>query len=132
MNATGRMLLLGAAMSGFLTVALGAFGAHALRGSLSQEMLSVWQTAVLYQGLHSLALLAIGLLALQIREHRWIIRSGGLMLLGILLFSGSLYLMALSNYRPLGMVTPFGGLALLSGWAMLAYALYRQPPAPTP
>jgi uncharacterized membrane protein YgdD (TMEM256/DUF423 family) len=122
-----RPLLLCAAASGFVTVALGAFGAHALGDTLSGRMLTVWQTGVQYQGLHTLALLAIGLLALQRPDARWIRRSGWLMLLGMLLFSGSLYLMALSGIQVLGLVTPFGGLCLLAGWATLAYAIYRLP-----
>lgn len=122
-----RPLLLCAAVSGFATVALGAFGAHGLRDLLSSDMLAVWQTAVQYQGLHSLAMLLTGLLANQWPDVRAIRPAGWLMLLGTLLFSGSLYLMAVSGIRGLGIITPFGGVAFLAGWATLAYAIYRLP-----
>lgn len=123
-----RPLLLCAAISGFATVALGAFGAHALRDMLASDMITVWQTGVQYQGVHTLAVLVIGLLGIQLPDARWIPRAGWLMLLGILLFSGSLYLMAVTGIRVLGAITPFGGLAFLAGWAALGYAIYRQAP----
>ncbi len=129
MNAVtaSRRLLLCAAISGFVTVALGAFGAHALRNTLTSDMLTVWQTGIQYQSLHTLAMLAIGLLSIQLPDARWIKRAGWLMLLGILLFSGSLYLMAVTGITMLGAITPFGGLSLLAGWTALGYALYRLP-----
>ncbi|WP_321529200.1 DUF423 domain-containing protein [Sedimenticola selenatireducens] len=129
MNAitASRRLLLCAAISGFVTVALGAFGAHALRNTLTSDMLTVWQTGIQYQGLHTLAMLAIGLLSIQLPAARWIKRAGWLMLLGILLFSGSLYLMAVTGITMLGAITPFGGFSLLAGWTALGYALYRLP-----
>ncbi len=129
MNAVtaSRRLLLCAAISGFVTVALGAFGAHALRNTLASDMLTVWQTGIQYQSLHTLAMLAIGLLSIQLPDARWIKRAGWLMLLGILLFSGSLYLMAVTGITMLGAITPFGGLSLLAGWTALGYALYRLP-----
>lgn len=132
MNASARHLLLCATLSGFITVALGAFGAHALAGLMSERMREAWQTAVQYQGVHSLALLAVGLLAFRFPDDRWITRSGWLMLAGILLFSGSLYLLALTGLRPLALVTPFGGFCLLAGWATLAYAIHRLPAERTP
>lgn len=122
-----RALLFWAAISGFATVALGAFGAHALRDILASEMLTVWHTGVQYQGLHSLAVLLIGLLGIQWPDLPGVQRAGWLMLLGILLFSGSLYLLAVTGMRLLGTITPFGGVALLAGWATLAYTIYRAP-----
>ncbi|MCW8907036.1 MAG: DUF423 domain-containing protein [Sedimenticola sp.] len=122
-----RLLLFCCALSGFLVVALGAFGAHALAASLTPKLQATYQTAVEYQGLHTLAALAITLLSLHFPESRWLTRAGWLMLLGILLFSGSLYLLALTGIRALGMITPFGGLTLLLGWAMLAFAVLRLP-----
>lgn len=127
-----RPLLFGAAISGFATVALGAFGAHALRDVLASDMLTVWQTGVQYQGLHSLAVLIIGLLSIQLPDARGIRPAGWLMLLGILLFSGSLYLMATTGIKGLGIVTPFGGVAFLAGWGTLTYAIYRLPRPATP
>jgi len=117
--------LIGAALSGFLTVALGAFGAHALRETVPPELMAAYQTGIQYQGLHSIAVLVIGLLLLQLPVSSWIKRSGWLMLLGIVLFSGSLYLMAISGIKPLGMITPFGGLCLLAGWLSLIVGLIK-------
>lgn len=104
-------------LDGLLMVALGAFGAHALKERLALQGLDWWRTAVLYQGLHLAPLLALGLLP---TGGRLAAAAAGLFLAGTLLFSGSLYAMALSGVRGLGAVTPFGGLALLAGWACLA------------
>lgn len=121
---TARILLLGACLAGGTGVALGAFGAHALKNRLAPAMLEVWQTAVLYQLVHALAALVAGLLLWQGAGNpaRW---AGGLFLLGILLFSGSLYLLALDAPRWLGPVTPVGGLAFLAGWLLLGFAVLR-------
>ena len=106
-----------AAVLCFLAVALGAFGAHGLRSTLqARGMLDVWNKAVFYQFVHALALLVLAL-------YGTINRSACLLLLiGILLFSGSLYLLALTNLRWLGPVTPLGGLCFLAGWAWLVFA----------
>src|SRR6516165_11307645 len=106
-----------AAVLGFLAVALGAFGAHSLRSTLeSRGMVDVWNKAVFYQFIHALALLVLAL-------YGTINRGACLLLLiGILLFSGSLYLLALTNLRWLGPVTPLGGLCFLAGWAWLVLA----------
>ena len=106
-----------AAVLCFLAVALGAFGAHSLRSTLeTRGMLDVWNKAVFYQVVHAIALLVLAL-------YGTINRGACLLLLiGILLFSGSLYLLALTNLRWLGAVTPFGGLCFLGGWAWLVLA----------
>ncbi len=125
MTQAKTLILLGA-LSGFLTVALGAFGAHGLEASLPARHLEWWNKAVHYQGMHSLALLATGLLGL----HRFVpgIRLAGWgFALGILLFSGSLYALALTGERWLGMITPFGGTAFLAGWVGLVLAARRLP-----
>ncbi|PLX78533.1 MAG: DUF423 domain-containing protein [Desulfuromonas sp.] len=118
-------VLLGA-LSGFIGVALGAFGAHGLEGRLSDDLLRVWNKGVDYQQIHSLALLLVGVLlrgeAASI-AHR---RAGWAFLLGILLFSGSLYLLALTGVRPLGAITPFGGVSFLAGWALLAWGVVKS------
>jgi len=114
------MLTLGAA-SGFLTVALGAFGAHGLKGRISADLLTIFHTGVDYQGLHALALLACGLWALQ-RPTRSLNVAAWAFALGSLVFSGSLYLLALTGERWLGAITPIGGLAFLFGWAALLVA----------
>jgi len=106
----------------FVAVALGAFGAHALRARLTPDMTTVWQTAVQYHAWHALAVLAVGVLMLQWPGQRAVEIAGWLFVAGIVLFSGSLYAMALTGVRGLGAVTPFGGVAFLAGWATLAWA----------
>lgn len=121
-----QVLIALAALFGFLGVAFGAFGAHALRDRLGLDMLGVWETAVQYQFWHTLALLAVGLMALRAPSPSlaW---AGGGFALGIVLFSGSLYVLALSGIKGLGAITPIGGLAFLMGWAALLWTALRLP-----
>ncbi len=119
-----NLLGLIAALSGFIAVAAGAFGAHGLRQRLDAGMLDVWQTAVAYQLYHSLALLAIAAIP-GLAASRLAVGAGWLFAGGIVLFSGSLYILALSGTRWLGMVTPLGGLLWLTGWLLLAVAFVR-------
>ena len=122
-----KIFLLLAAGNGFLVVALGAFGAHGLSARLSAEMMATYQTAVQYHFYHSLALLGVALLCLQFPVATLPRASGYLFLAGIVLFSGSLYLLALTGVRWLGAVTPIGGLGFLAGWLCLCiFALDRQ------
>jgi uncharacterized membrane protein YgdD (TMEM256/DUF423 family) len=114
-----------AACSGFLSVALGAFGAHALKNRLDESALSVYQTAVQYQFYHSLALLGVGLFLLWQPQSRLLLGSGVALLAGILLFSGSLYLLSFTGIRWLGAITPLGGLCFLLAWALFALAAWR-------
>ena len=109
------------AILGALAVATGAFGAHGLKDRLSAEALAWWQTGAQYQLAHALALVVVGLVA-QRRASKAIEVSGAAFALGIVLFSGSLYALALSGMRALGAVTPVGGLLLLAGWVALALA----------
>ena len=116
-----RTFLLLGAIFGFLGVALGAFGAHGLRGRLSPEMLAVFETGVRYQMYHTLALLITGLVMARI--DGWLVHlAGWCFVAGILIFSGSLYALALTGVTVLGAITPIGGLAFLAGWACLAVA----------
>ena len=116
-----RTFLLLGALAGFLGVMLGAFGAHALRARLSPEMLAVFETGVRYQMYHALALLLVA--ALVPRAGGWMVLSAGwCFVAGIVIFSGSLYALALSGVTILGAITPIGGLAFLAGWALLAIA----------
>src|SRR5215211_8701483 len=116
-----RTFLLIGALAGFLGVGFGAFGAHALRARLSTEMLAVFETGVRYQMYHALALLLVS--ATMARMGGWlVVTSGWLFTAGIVLFSGSLYLLALTGMTILGAITPIGGLAFLAGWACLAIA----------
>ena len=108
-------------VSAFLAVALGAFGAHGLKDRLAPEMLAVFETGVRYQIYHALALLAVAWAC-----TRWpgavVNASGWLFVAGTVIFSGSLYVLALSGVRWLGAITPFGGVAFLAGWLCLAWA----------
>jgi uncharacterized membrane protein YgdD (TMEM256/DUF423 family) len=115
-----NFLLLGA-IAAFLAVALGAFGAHGLRGRLSPEMMSVFQTGVQYHLSHALALVLVS--AIMGRMSGWLIQTAGwCFVAGIVFFSGSLYLLAVTGVTILGAVTPIGGLLFLAGWACLAFA----------
>lgn len=123
MNPAQLAVLTGAGY-GFLGVAFGAFGAHALKHRLTPELLAVWKTAVEYQLYHALALVLLGLIALQ-RPSMAISGAGICFALGIMVFSGSLYLLALGGVRWLGAITPLGGLLFLLGWALLFRAALR-------
>lgn len=125
MTSAARVFLAAGGLAALAAVALGAFGAHALKGRLSPEMLAVWHTAVEYHVFHALGLLAVGLVAAQLPESALLKWSGWLMLAGIVLFSGSLYALALTGVRWLGVVTPAGGTAFLAAWALLAIAILR-------
>ena len=116
-----RTFLMIGSLAGFLGVALGAFGAHGLRARISPEMLAVFETGVRYQMYHAVALLIV---ALTIpRMGGWLVVTAGWMFTaGIVLFSGSLYALALTGVTTLGAITPIGGLAFLAGWACLALA----------
>ncbi|KFJ92464.1 hypothetical protein PSOLE_17340 [Pseudomonas oleovorans subsp. oleovorans] len=119
-----RLWLLLSAFAGFTGVALGAFAAHGLKSRLTPEYLAVFQTGTHYQLIHALALFGVGLLALHM-PGRLVNLAGGAFAVGILLFSGSLYLLTLSGIGKLGMITPFGGVAFLIGWLCLGLAAWR-------
>lgn len=125
-NAWARLPLVAAALLGAAGVALGAFGAHALKPTLeARDMLYAWETAVQYQFYHALALLALA--ALPVAHSRRLLTATALAwIIGVILFSGSLYLMALGGPRWLGPITPLGGLAFLLGWSLLAYHGLRK------
>jgi uncharacterized membrane protein YgdD (TMEM256/DUF423 family) len=108
-----------------LAVILGAFGAHILKARLSPEMLNVYQVASHYHFYHALGMLVIGLLAVQIHNDAALQLSGFLMLAGIVLFSGSLYLLAVTGITWLGAVAPLGGLSFIAAWVVLAVAALR-------
>lgn len=119
-----RLWLLLSAFAGFSGVALGAFAAHGLKSKLSPEYLAVFQTGTHYQLIHALALLGVAILAL-VAPGRLVNLAGGFFAVGIVLFSGSLYLLTLSGISKLGIVTPFGGLAILAGWVCLGLLAWR-------
>lgn len=117
-----------AALFGFLSVALGAFGAHSLKNILDEYGKSVYEKAVLYQMFHSMALFAVGVLQHLFKGVSFSPAGFGF-LIGILLFSGSLYVLAITGLKWLGAITPIGGLAFLFGWAWLLWALSKIPPS---
>ena len=119
-----RLFVLLGAASGFVAVAAGAFGAHALKSRVSTDMLSVFEVGARYQMYHALALFAVAWVAV-----RWpgpaALAAGWLFVAGTVLFSGSLYLLALTGVRWLGAITPLGGAAFLAGWLCLGWAAWR-------
>ncbi|MBZ0269062.1 DUF423 domain-containing protein, partial [bacterium] len=116
-----RLFLSLGAISGFLGVAAGAFGAHALKAHLTPDLLAVFETGTRYQLVHAIALIVAGLVT-QRRHGRAAPAAGWLFLLGTVFFSGSLYVLALTGVRAWGAVTPLGGVMWLLGWALLAFA----------
>lgn len=121
-----RLFICLGALFGFLGVVLGAFGAHGLQNIVEAKQLAVWHTGVQYQIYHSLALLSVSLLAVSLvnpRIARW---AGWAFVLGILLFSGSLYAIVLLGIKTLGLITPIGGLFFLIGWLLLLLAAIKK------
>ncbi len=108
-----------AAITGLLAVLLGAFMTHSLKASITEELLSTFQTGVTYHMHHSLAMLAVSLLSLHFPKSGLLKLSAYSFLLGIVLFSGSLYFLALTEIRGIGIITPIGGVFLILGWATL-------------
>jgi uncharacterized membrane protein YgdD (TMEM256/DUF423 family) len=123
MDARKTLAIAGALIA--LATVLGAFGAHALKSQLSPDKLAVYETAVRYHFIHALGLLVIGVL-LRSADGELLRWSATLVLVGIILFSGSLYLLTFGAPRLLGVVTPLGGLALIGGWGLFAVTMWRQ------
>lgn len=119
-----RIIAVGALFA-LISVAAGAFGAHGLKDSLTDYQLSVFNTGVEYQTMHALGLIFIGILKQQFPSHRLDIATI-LMIVGILLFSGSLYTLSLTGIKWLGMVTPFGGVCFLLSWLMICFSFIRR------
>ena len=122
-----KFFIIAGAINGFLSVALGAFGAHLLEGRVADKYLATWETAVQYQMFHALALVAIGIL---MSSKVWgsvsqLNTAGYLILAGIIIFSGSLYVLSLTGISVLGAITPIGGVAFLAGWIMLIVAAVK-------
>jgi len=120
-----KNILIAGALLMALGVLLGAFGAHALKARLTPEMLTIYHTGVDYHFYHALGLLLIGLTGFHI-QSKWLNRAGVLLIAGIILFSGSLYIIALTGIKSLGMITPVGGLAFVAGWICLAAAFWKR------
>ena len=124
MNITAKLFLSLGAISGALGVIIGAFGAHGLKSKLSAEMLTVYQTGVQYQFYHTFALLAVGLLAMKFQSGL-LTSSGWSFLVGMILFSGSLYALSISGIKTLGAITPIGGLFFIVGWVLLTVSILK-------
>lgn len=121
-----RFFVLSGAIAGFLGVALGAFGSHGLSGHIAENLVNAFNTGAQYQMYHALAVLAVGVLLHQFPGRRLLFWSGLFFLMGILLFSGSLYLLVVAELRWLGPITPLGGLSFMVGWLFLAFSVVRQ------
>lgn len=122
-----KFFLIAGALNALLAVALGAFGAHMLEGRVEERYIATWQTAVQYQMFHAIGLMVVGILMSstligQVGALNW---AGYLMLAGIVIFSGSLYVLSLTGISILGAVTPIGGLAFIAGWILLVIAAAR-------
>lgn len=120
-----KILFLSGATFGFLSVLLGAFGAHALKQHLSSEMLVIFETGVRYQAYHAFALLAAAW-AVTVFNSKLISRAGTCFTAGIIIFSGSLYLLALSGIKTFGAITPIGGLLLMAGWVFMILGTLKR------
>jgi uncharacterized membrane protein YgdD (TMEM256/DUF423 family) len=119
-----KLFIILGALNAFIAVALGAFGAHGLEGKIPDKYLEIWKTAVQYQMFHAVGLLVLGLLAGKISSPliNW---SGWLMLIGIILFSGSLFVLSVTQIKVLGAITPLGGVSFLVAWVLMAIAAYK-------
>jgi uncharacterized membrane protein YgdD (TMEM256/DUF423 family) len=122
---SARLFIILGALNAFLAVLLGAFGAHALKARLAADLMAVFHTGNQYHFYHALGLLLVGVIAVQLPDSALLRSAGWLMLTGIALFSGSLYVLAISGVRWLGAITPFGGLAFLAAWVLLAIAVWK-------
>lgn len=119
-----KALLIIGVINGFLAVALGAFGAHGLEGKISEHAITIWEKAVTYQMFHTIAILVTAILVTKIQQPsiHWV---GWLFLIGIVLFSGSLYTYAVTGTKFLAMITPFGGVVFLIAWIVLGYSVIK-------
>lgn len=120
-----KSILVSGAVFMALGVLIGAFGAHGLKSQLSPDMMQVYKTGVEYLFYHAIGLMIVGLTGFHIHS-RWLLRAGILIMLGILLFSGSLFALALSGIKLLGIITPFGGVSFVVGWIFFAISLLKK------
>jgi len=115
-----------AAINGFIAVGLGAFAAHGLKSRLPEDLLAIFQTGVQYQMIHGLGLILIAILGALDVSRRLLMAAAGVLVAGVVMFSGSLYLLALTELRWVGPVTPVGGLFFMLGWVLVVIAGLRQ------
>ena len=121
-----KLFVLLGSLNALLGVGLGAFGAHGLKTRVAPEMLTVWETAVQYHLVHALGLLLIGIFCQLMPEVSLVRIAGWSIMVGIVFFSGSLYALVLTGTKPLGIITPIGGVAFLVGWLLLALSAWRH------
>jgi len=121
-----KLFLALGSINALLVVLIGAFGAHGLKARLTVENMTIFQMGVQYHFYHAVGLILLGLIVLQIPISPYLRWSGWLMLVGIILFSGSLYALSISNIRWLGMITPFGGLAFIIAWLLLTIGIMKS------
>ena len=121
-----RLIFVFGAASGLVSVVLGAFAAHGLKGRIDERLVHAFETGVHYQMIHSVMLIVVGLLTLHWGKHWALVYASWGFVLGIVLFSGSLYLLALTQMKWIGPVTPLGGLAFIIGWALLAVGTWQN------
>ncbi|MDM8545751.1 DUF423 domain-containing protein [Candidatus Venteria ishoeyi] len=124
-NIVKKLWIILGAFNALLAILLGTFGAHGLKQSISPEMLTVYQTAVQYQMSHALALLMIGAVAHFWSTSSWLKAAGWLLTTGIVLFSGSLYLLSITGIKNFGWITPVGGICFILGWMALILATWK-------
>jgi uncharacterized membrane protein YgdD (TMEM256/DUF423 family) len=125
MPGTAKLFLAIGCIAALLAVALGAFGAHGLKARIAPELMAVYKTGVEYHLYHALGLILVGLAAFHLPQSAYLSGAGWAMLAGIVLFSGSLYLLSLTGVRWLGAITPFGGAAFIAAWALFAVAVIK-------
>ena len=127
MRASGsaKLFLVLGCIAALLAVAFGAFGAHALKARIAPDLMSVYRTGVEYHFYHALGMILVGLAAFHLPESAWLRAAGWAMLAGVVLFSGSLYLLAFTGVGWLGAITPVGGAAFIAAWALFAVAAIK-------
>ncbi len=126
LNITAKLFLLLGSANAMLAVIFGAFGAHALKARIDESLLKIFHTGVEYHFYHALGLILVGIIAINIPVNMWIKSAGWMMFTGIILFSGSLYLLSILNMRWLGMITPLGGLLFILAWLSLCIAIFKN------
>jgi uncharacterized membrane protein YgdD (TMEM256/DUF423 family) len=123
---TSRPLLISGSIFMALAVALGAFGAHVVQDMLTSDRFDVYQTAVQYHFYHAIGLLILGVVSHQMPDSKWLKLSGVSLFAGILIFSGSLYVLTLTDTGWLGMITPAGGVAFILSWCFFAIGIWKE------
>ncbi|MFA7571894.1 MAG: DUF423 domain-containing protein [Sulfurimonadaceae bacterium] len=125
MNTISKKFLIMACLLMAIAVSLGAFGAHGLKKIITSDMLSVYQTGVQYQFYHALGLLGVAFIA-HVNSTKLVNMAGNLMFTGVMIFSGSLYLLVILNIKWLGAITPIGGVLMVISWVLLAWSVFRS------